>query len=138
MAQYTPAHRPLLFMAYTMQYWWRQYRVKANPCPTALGSIVRSPPYPPTQKAMLLPYPTPHMNEVQWLAFTRWCLTSSRVCTNQSFFHSSGPPALPTVLQYYCTTIAQYTTPPSPTPLFYAIHHTILLITISCKGQSRG
>jgi len=29
---------------------------------------------------------------------------------------------------------AQYTTPP-PTSRVYAIHHTILLITISCKGQ---
>ena len=32
-------------------------------CLTAPGSIVHLPPYPPTPKAMLLPYPTPHMNE---------------------------------------------------------------------------
>jgi len=44
------------------------------------------------------------------------------------------PPACPLLLQYYCTSIAQYTTPP-PTPLWYAIHHTILVIAISCKGQ---
>jgi len=44
------------------------------------------------------------------------------------------PPALPTLVQYYCTIIGQYTTPP-PTSRLYAIHHTILVITISCKGQ---
>jgi len=44
------------------------------------------------------------------------------------------PPAKPTLLQYYCTTIEQYTRPP-PTPPFYAIHHTILVMALSCKGQ---
>jgi len=39
-----------------------------------------------------------------------------RSCTNQSSFYSFGPPTLPTLLQYYCTAIGQYTTP-SPTPL---------------------
>ena len=48
------------------------------------------------------------------LPFTRHCLTSSSLCTSQSSFHSSGPPALPTLLQYYCTTIGQYATPPRP------------------------
>jgi len=43
------------------------------------------------------------------------------------------PPALPALLQYYCTTMAQYT--PPPTPLVYAIHHTRLVMAISCKGQ---
>jgi len=37
-------------------------------------------------------------------------LTSSRLCTNQSSFHSSGPPVLPTLVQYYCTATGQYTT----------------------------
>jgi len=37
-------------------------------CRTVLGSIVRLPPYPRTQKAMLLPYCTPPMNEVQRLS----------------------------------------------------------------------
>ena len=40
-------------------------------------------------------------------------------------------------LSYYCTTIAQYI-PPTPTPSFYAIHHTILVMAISCKGQPRA
>jgi len=44
------------------------------------------------------------------------------------------PPAKPTRLQYYCTAIAQYTPPHRPPPL-YAIHHTILVMAISCKGQ---
>jgi len=61
--------------------------------------------------------------------------TSSRSCTNQSSFYSLGPPALPTLLQYYCTAMEQYTTP-SQTPLVYAVHYTIILvIPISCKGQ---
>jgi len=28
--------------------------------------LVKDNPYPPIQRATLLPYPTPHMNEVQW------------------------------------------------------------------------
>ena len=43
-------------------------------------------------------------------------------------------PALPTLVQYYCTTIGQYT-PPPPTSRLYTTHHTILIITISCEGQ---
>jgi len=63
---------------------------------------------------------------------------------NQMFFPSAPinpllppppPPALPTLLQYYCPIIEQYTTPP-PNSRLYAIHHTILVITISCKGQT--
>jgi len=45
------------------------------------------------------------------------------------------PPALPTLLQYYCTFIGQYKTP-LPTSCLYAIHHTVLVITISCEGQT--
>jgi len=51
-----------------------------------------------------------------------------------------------TLVQYYCTTIGigiigQYAArdPPSDLPFVchtYAIHHTILVITISCKGQA--
>jgi len=44
------------------------------------------------------------------------------------------PPALPTRVQYYCTIIGQYTTPP-PNSRLYAMHHIILVITISFKGQ---
>ena len=39
------------------------------------------------------------------------------------------PPALPTLVQYYRTIIGQYTTP-LPTSRLYAIHHTVLVITI--------
>jgi len=50
----------------------------------------------------------------QQLAYTRYSLTSNCFCTNKSSFHSAGPPALPTLLQFYCTTVGQYTTPPHP------------------------
>ena len=39
---------------------------------------------------------------------------TSLFCTNQPSLHYSGPPALPTLLQHYCTTNGQYTTPPRP------------------------
>jgi len=57
-----------------------------------------------------------------------------------AFVHESSIPSLPPsscaahtvaiLLQYYC---ALYNAP--PTALLYAIHHTILLMAISCKGQ---
>ena len=47
---------------------------------------------------------------------------------------SPRPPALPTLVQYHCTIIGQYMTSP-PNSHLYAMHHTILAITISCKGQ---
>ena len=51
---------------------------------------------------------------------------------NHRLLHS--PSTLSALVQDYCTTIGQYT--PSPTdPPFYAIHHTILVKAISCKGQ---
>ena len=56
------------------------------------------------------------------LASKRYSFTSSRLCTNQASFHSSGPPALPTLLQYYCTAIGQYT---SPARLPFCIPYTI-------------
>ena len=68
------------------------------------------------------------------LAFTIYSITSRLLCTNQPSLHSPRPPALPTLVQHYCTSIGQYTTP-LPTSRWYAIHYTILVITISCKGQ---
>ena len=70
------------------------------------------------------------------LAFvTRYCFTSRLLCTNQPSFHSPRPPALPTLVQYYCTTIGQYTTSP-PNSRVYAIHQTRLAVTTSCIGQN--
>jgi len=56
----------------------------------------------------------------------------------EAFVHESIlrvflPPALPALLQYDHTSMAQCTTP--PTTRLYAIHPTILVITISCNGQ---
>jgi len=48
---------------------------------------------------------------------TRYCLTSRLLCTNQSSFYRPLQPTLPALLQYDCTSIAQYTTPPDP-PLY--------------------
>ena len=48
------------------------------------------------------------------LAFTRYSFTSKLLCTSESSLSCPSPSALPTLLQYYCTTIAQYMTPPPP------------------------
>ena len=66
-------------------------------------------------------------------AFARYSFTARLLCTKQPSFHPRRPPALPTLVQYYCT-VGQYTTP-HPDCCLSAIHHTILVITISCKGQ---
>jgi len=71
------------------------------------------------------------------LAFTRYSFTSRLLCTNQLSFHAPRSAALPTLVQYYCTMIGRYKTP-LPTSRLYTIHHTILAITISCKGQLSG
>jgi len=42
--------------------------------------------------------------------------TSRLLCTNQSSFYRPVLPALPALQQYYCTSIAHYTTPPRPPP----------------------
>ena len=57
---------------------------------------------------------------------------------HESIIHSlpPRPPALTTRLQYYCTHIAQSTILP-PDLVLYAIYRTILVMAISCKGQSR-
>ena len=68
------------------------------------------------------------------MAFTRYCLTSRLLCTNQSSVQCPLPPAFRALLQYHHTSIAQYATPPTTSRL-YAIHHTILARTVSCKCQ---
>ena len=70
-----------------------------------------------------------HLNRLYKNSFT-----SRLLCTNQASVRSSRPPALPTLVQYYCTIIGQDTTP-LPTSRLYAIHHTILVMAISCNGQ---
>jgi len=69
------------------------------------------------------------------LAFTRDSFASRLLCTNQPSVKSPCPPTLPTLVQYSGTIIEQYETP-LPTSHLYAIHHTIWVITISCKGQA--
>jgi len=46
------------------------------------------------------------------------------------------PPALPALMQYYCTSYRAIYDAPPLTPLLYAIHHTILAMAIPCKGQA--
>ena len=41
------------------------------------------------------------------LAFTKYSFTLRLLCTNQSSFSCPLPPAFPTLVQYYCTAIAQ-------------------------------
>ena len=68
------------------------------------------------------------------LAFTRYCFTSKLYCGSPSSFYCPPQPAKPTLPQHFCTPIARYTTP-RPTPPLYAIHHTLLVMAIWCKGQ---
>jgi len=53
---------------------------------------------------------------------------------NHPFTPPSRPPALPHPGAILCTIIGPYTTL-LPTSRLYTIHHTILVITISCRGQ---
>ena len=56
------------------------------------------------------------------------------LCARINHHFIAPPPALPTRLHYYCTTIAQYTTPLRPSLCMpYIIR--ILAMAISCKGQ---
>jgi len=68
------------------------------------------------------------------LAFTRYSFASRLLCTNQSHRFIAPPPASAHTIGYHCTIITQYKIP-FPTSRLYAIRHTILVITISCKGQ---
>jgi len=58
------------------------------------------------------------------LAFTRYCFTSKLYSGSLSSFYCPPLPATPTLLQYYCTTFAQYT-PPNRPPLCkpHTIHY---------------
>jgi len=56
------------------------------------------------------------------------------LCTNQSSFCCPPQPTLPKPFQYHCTCIAQCT-PPPPTRVLCSIHHTILVVAISCRVQ---
>jgi len=68
------------------------------------------------------------------LAFTRYYFTSKLYGGNQSSFYCPPSPAKPTLLQYYCATIVQYTPSDRP-PLLCYEHHTIWEMAISRKGQ---
>ena len=108
------------------------FRTWLAPCPPLLAATKD----PPGCNCRVYPPPTaPHAPEQYTsLVFTRYSFTSRLLFTNQPSFHSPRPSALLTLVQYYCTIIGLYTTP-LPTSRLYAIHHTILVITISCKGQ---
>jgi len=68
------------------------------------------------------------------LAFTRYSFTST-LFVNEPIMLLPPPPVTPKLLQSHCTTTAQGTTL-SPTLLLYALHHTQLVMAISCKGQA--
>ena len=54
------------------------------------------------------------------LAYTRYSFACFCVCKNQSSLNYPRPLALPTLLQHYCATFAQYMT--SPRPSLYICH----------------
>ena len=57
------------------------------------------------------------------LASTRYCFTSKLYC-------GIYPPCIAILLHAHCAIYA-----PPPTLPVYAVHHTILMVAISCKGQ---
>jgi len=71
------------------------------------------------------------------LAFTRCCFASKLYCGSQSSYCCPPPTCkaypIAILLHDHC---AIYALP--PTPRQYAIHDTILLMAISCKGQATG
>ena len=52
-----------------------------------------------------------------------------------SFHPPPRTPVLLTLVQYYCTIVGKYATP-LPTSRLDTIYHRILVITVSCKGQT--
>jgi len=68
------------------------------------------------------------------LALTGYCFTSRTYCGSQSALYGLPPTCnaypIAILLQAYCAIYA-----PPPTLLVYAIHHTILVMEMSCKGQ---
>jgi len=67
------------------------------------------------------------------LAFTRYCFTSRLLCTiNHPFIAPSHLHCL-----HYCNTVVRLlrNIRRPPDPPFVALHHTILVVAISCKGQ---
>jgi len=74
------------------------------------------------------------------LAFTRYCFTSKLYCGSllwESILRSLPPPTCNTypvaiVLDAHCAIYA-----PPPTLPVYAIHHTISVMAISCKGRAQ-
>ena len=79
----------------------------------------------------------PHPTLYRTLAFTRYCFTSKLYCGSPSSIHH--PCIAPLYLQslLYCNHIARpLRNIRSPTdPSLYAVHHTIVVMAISCKGQ---
>ena len=71
------------------------------------------------------------------LAFTRYSFVVTWGCVavvHEPTILSFPPPTSTCIVQYSRTIIGQYTTP-LPNSRLYTIHHAILVITISCKGQ---
>jgi len=67
------------------------------------------------------------------LAFTRYCSTLNLYCGGQSSFYC--PPHLQSLPYCNATTRPLRNIRSSPTSPVNAIHHTILVMAISCKGQ---
>ena len=90
---------------------------------------------PPSAKHALLEYECTIIGQYRVNPFTRDCLLGGCCARINHPYHHPRPPAFPTLVQYECTIIGQYTTP-QPTARLHAMHHTILVITISCKAQA--
>jgi len=81
--------------------------------------------------------PAPYFYAAEYtptLACTRYCFTSKLECGSPSSVYYPSPTckayAIAVLLDAHCAIYA-----PPPTPDFYTIHHTLLVMEISCKGQ---
>jgi len=68
------------------------------------------------------------------LAFTRCCFTLKLYCRSPSSFYC--PPHLQSLPYSYTFARPLRNISPPTDPPFYAIHHNVLVMALSCKGQA--
>jgi len=101
-----PPTDPPFCMPYTIQYWSWQYRVKTNPPPRCSIIITFT-----TYLYILLAQSLLRPHSSLWPLQDIVLLRGSCARINPLLLPPPLQPALPTLVYYFCTTIAQSTTP---------------------------